>query len=261
MRWLNMLFVLLVNAVPLYGVKYLGWSVGTVLILYWLENLLIAVFTCARIWLHRTLTRKRGHWRTGQLGTKVNDRPSTHGLLGEYAVMAFVFTLAHGIFVFAIVFLVGENHPDLANWKFSADQFRVGAMQMLAVIAVDFLIDAMSIRSRSFAWIKAYVGQRMGRVLILHLAIIFGMWAMVVSESPLAVLYVLIGLKTLWDLAASNAGAKADALPAEAPDWALKLADAVAKDKGGAKEMQADWKRSREQMQRAAIEDEQVMPA
>jgi Family of unknown function (DUF6498) len=119
----------------------------------------------------------------------------------------------------------------------------------------------VTMRSRSFAWIKAYVGQRMGRVLILHLAIIFGMWGMALSESPFAVLYVLIGLKTLWDLAASNASAKADALPADAPGWALKLADAVAKDKGGAKEMQADWKRSREQLQRAAIEDEQVMPA
>ena len=261
MRWLNLLFVLLVNAVPLYGVKYLGWSVGTVLMLYWLENLLIAVFTCARIALHRALTRKRGHWRTGTLGSKVNGKPSGQGLLGEYAVMAFVFTLAHGIFVVAIVFLIGENRADVANWKFSMDQFRIGALQMLAVLTVDFLVDALSMRSRSFAWIKTYVGQRMGRVLVLHLAIIFGMWGMAMTESPLAVLYVLIGLKTLWDLAASNASAKADALPAEAPAWALKLADAVAKDQGGAKGMQAEWARSREQMQRAAIEDEQVMPA
>ena len=59
---------------PLFGVKMFGWSVGVVLILYWLENLLIAVFTYARIALHRALTRKRGHWRTGTLGTKVNDQ-------------------------------------------------------------------------------------------------------------------------------------------------------------------------------------------
>jgi len=260
-RWLNLLFVLLVNAVPLYGVKYLDWSVGTVLMLYWLENLLIAVFTCARIVLHRALTRKRGHWRTGQLGSKVNGKQSGQGLLGEYAVIAFVFTLAHGIFVVAIVFLIGENRPDVANWQFSADQFRIGALQMLAVLSADFLADALPMRSRSFAWIKAYVGQRMGRVLVLHLAIIFGMWAMAASDSPLAVLYVLIALKTLWDLAATGASAKTAALPAEPPGWALKLANATAKGKGGAASMQADWKRSREQMQHAAIEDEQVMPA
>jgi len=98
-------------------------------------------------------------------------------------------------------------------------------------------------------------------VLILHLAIIFGMGAMAMTESPFAVLYVLIGLKTLWDLAASNAGATAAALPPQPPAWALKFADKVARDKGGAAEMQADWKRSIEQSRRAAIQDEEVMPA
>jgi len=261
MRYLSLLFVLLVNAVPLYGAKELGWSPSNIVVLYWFENLLIAVFTCARIALHRKLTRKRGHWRKGQLGTKVNDKPSGQGLLGEYALMAFVFTLAHGIFVAAFVFIGRENHPGDVLWAFSAEQFRQGAMWMAAALAAEFLVDAASIRSRSFAWIKAYVGQRMGRVVIMHLAIIFGMWGMMATESPFAVLYVLIGLKTLWDLAASNASAKADTLPAEPPGWALKLADAVAKDKGGAAEMQRDWKNSIEQTRRNAIEDEQVVPA
>jgi hypothetical protein len=131
---------------------------------------------------------------------------------------------------------------------------------MLAVMSADFLVDALQMRSRSFAWIKAYTEKRMGRVLILHLAIIFGMGAMAMTESPFAVLYVLIGLKTLWDLAAAGAGAKAATLPPEPPAWALKFADKVARDKGGAAEMQADWKRSIEQARRAAIEDEEVMP-
>ena len=261
MRWLNLLFVLLINAVPLVGVKMFGWSVGVVLMLYWVENLLTAAFTTARIALHRALTRKRGHWRGGTLGSKVNNKPSSSGLLGEYALMAFVFTLAHGIFVVAIVFLIGENKPELENWTFSYEQFRQGALQMLALMSADFLIDALQMRSRSFAWIKAYTEKRMGRVLILHLAIIFGMGAMAMTESPFAVLYVLIGLKTLWDLAVTNAGAKAATLPPEPPAWALKFADTVAKGKGGAAEMQADWKRSIEQARRAAIEDEEVMPA
>lgn len=260
MRWLNLLFVLLVNAVPLYGVKELGWSPSSVVVLYWIENLLIAVFTTARIALHRSLTRKRGHWRTGQLGTKVNDRPSGQGLLGEYATMAFVFTLAHGIFVAAFVFIGRENHPDNPTWSFSIEQIRQGATWIAAALAAEFLIDALSMRTRSFAWIKAYVGQRMGRILIMHLAIIFGMWGMMATESPFAVLYVLIGLKTLWDLAASNASAKAAALPPEPPAWALKVADVVAKGKGGAAAMRADWTKSAEQGRRAAIEDEQVVP-
>jgi hypothetical protein len=262
MRWLNLLFVLLVNAVPLYGVKELGWSASTVVVLYWFENLLIAFFTCARIALHRKLTRKRGHWRQGQLGTKVNNQPSTAGLLGEYATMAFVFTFAHGIFVGAFVLIGAENHGDDPHWAFSRVQFWQGAELMALALIADFIVDALAMRGRSFAWIRTYVDQRMGRVIIMHLAIIFGMWGMMATESPFAVLYVLIGLKTLWDLASTNASAKAAAaLPDQPPAWALKLADSVAKKDGGAKKMARDWEQQRENMIRAAREDEEVMPA
>src|SRR5215472_5440562 len=163
MRWLNLLFVLLVNAVPLYGVKQLGWSASTVVVLYWFENLLIACFTCLRIALHRKLTRKRGHWRTGQLGTQVNNRPRTQGLLGEYATMAFVFTFAHGIFVFAFTAIAGANHAGDPRFAFSRDQFWQGAQWMALALLADFLVDAAAMRGRSFAWIKTYVDRRMGR--------------------------------------------------------------------------------------------------
>ena len=261
MRAFNLLFALLVNAIPLYGVRYLGWSASTVVVLYWFENLAVAVFTCARIALHRRLTRKRGHWRGGTLGVKVNDRLLTTGLLGEYATMAFVFTFAHGIFVGGFLLIAAQNHRDSALWQFSRAQFAQGAAWTAAALAAEFLLDAATIRSRSFAWIRAYVGKRMGRVLVMHLTIIFGMWAMMATESPFAVLYVLIALKTLWDLAASAAGANPDALPAEPPAWLSKLGDRVGKDQGGAAKMRADWQRNVDDMRRAALEDEQIMPA
>jgi len=258
MRWLNLLFVLLVNAVPLYGVKQLGWSASTVVVLYWFENLLIAFFTCARIALHRKLTRKRGHWRTGQLGTKVGDKPSTAGLLGEYATMAFVFTLAHGIFVWGFV-AIAADHSSEAIWQFSRMQFMQGAQWMALALFADLLVDAASMRRRSFAWIRSYVDKRMGRVLVMHFVIIIGMGAMMFTESPYAMLYVFIGLKTLWDLATSNASSDPAALPEQPPEFALKIAG---QQKGMSREkLIADWKRQREDMIRAARENEEVMPA
>jgi len=257
MRWLNLLFVLLVNAVPLYGVLEEGWSASTVVVLYWFENLAVAFFTCARIWLHRKLTRKRGHWRACQLGTKVGDKPSTAGLLGEYATMAFVFTLAHGVFVGAFVMIGADNHSDDLRWAFSRDQFMQGAQWMTVALVADFLVDAAGMRQRSFAWLKAYVGARTSRVIIMHLAIIFGMWGMMATESPFAVLYVLIGLKTLWDLFTSGASAKD--LPDELPAWALKLG---AQQHGRGIQQQRDWwTHEVEARKRADLEDEQVMPA
>ena len=184
----------------------LGWSATTVLVLYWFENLLTAIFTCIRIAVHRQLTRKRGHWRTGQLGLLVNGQPSRSGLLGEYATMAFVFTLAHGVFVGMIVLLIGREHADDSIWQFSAAQFRQGAGWIALMLALDLAVDLAGIKARSYAALKSYVQARVGRVIVLHLTIIIGMFAMLATHSPFAILYLLIAFKTLWDLATSGSG-------------------------------------------------------
>ena len=190
--------VLVTNAIPIYGVIRLHWSVANVLVLFWVENLLVAAFTCLRIAVHRALTRKRGHWRSGQLGAESSDavgRGAT--LLGDYATIAFVFTFAHGVFVLAITFILGHNLPNEPNWHFSFDALRQGALLLAGVLAAGFLADLPGMRGRPFAWIRLVVQQRMGRVLVLHLAIIFGMMAMGATNSALGLLFVLIGLKTL----------------------------------------------------------------
>ena len=68
------LTVLLVNAVPLIGIHRYGWSAANVLVLYWFENLLIAICTCIRLLVHRHLTRKKGYWRhTNRFGIEVKS--------------------------------------------------------------------------------------------------------------------------------------------------------------------------------------------
>jgi len=102
------------------------------------------------------------------------------------------------------------------------------------------------------------VQQRMGRVLVLHLAIIFGMMAMGATNSALGLLFVLIGLKTLWELATTRAPAP---MPDQPPAWALRLGERFGKDKGGAEGFAREWKRDAEASRRRAAEDEQTMPA
>ena len=247
--------VLVTNAIPLYGVLRLGWSATNVLVMYWLENLLVAVVTCLRIAAHRQLTHMRGHWRAGQLGSSSNGKPSRAGLLGEYATVAFVFTLAHGVFVAVIALLLAGKHPDDPLWRFSWGALRQGALMLCLVLAAGFAADLPGMRSRSFAWIKAQVQQRVGRVLVLHLAIIFGMAAMAATDSPLGILYVLIGLKTLWDVALTRVVAAP--VPKQPPRWLLKLGDRLGKDKGGAAAMAEQWSAGIEAARRQAIEDEQ----
>lgn len=252
MRWIRLVFILLVNAVPLYGVMYRDWSVGTVLLLYWLENLLIGVFTTARIALHRAWTHKSGHWRRGVFGGTVNGKPDRAVLLDDYAGFAIFFTLVQGGFAALVVFVLGPDYPML---RFSADQFWQGAWQMLVVLATEFAVDVPQIRSRSFAWIKAYARQRMRRVVILHLTIILGVWGMAASQSPIAIVYALIGLKTLWDVLSGSAAESGRV--AEPPSGPGTVAARLRTAQGN----EAAWQRERELAPRCAIEDEKVKPA
>lgn len=93
---------------------------------------------------------------------------------------------------------------------------------------------AVGLRARSFAEIKDFVKRRSSRVIIMHLTIIFGMFGMLLTHSALTVLYVLIALKTGWELVgvagASGARAKRSGATGTGP------------------------------AQRAALEDEEVVP-
>lgn len=261
-RLRGILTVLLINAVPIVGVLRFGWSVTNVLVLYWFENLLIAVCTCVRIAVHRQLTQKRGYWRGGQIGVKVNGQTLKSGLLGEYAAMAFLFTFAHGIFVGGLALILSQNFPDDPRWRVSLVQIGHGVLAISVMLALELVADLFTIRSRSFAWMRGYVEARMGRVIVLHLAIIFGMMAMAATHSPLGILYVLIALKTLAELGAVIGQTASAANPAEPPAWSLKLVDKLGKDKGGgAEEFAKKWHADQEQARRNAIEDEEVMPA
>jgi hypothetical protein len=259
MRLLTLILVLATNAVPIYGALRLGWSAPTLLVLFWSENAIGIVFTVLRIWLHRRLTRKRGHWNTAtqaNVGTSVKQGDRTT-LLASYAIPSTIFTAAHAIFVFAIAFMFSHNHPGDAFWQFSSEQLWIGLQWITGFMLVDFAKDLVGLRKHSYAWIKRYSDQRMGRVIVLHLGIIFGMGALAWFESPLAPLCVLMGLKALLDLAWSWGGG-AEPVPAEPPAWSVKAVGAL---RGLAPEMNEEqfkrmWQAEREAERRAAIENE-----
>jgi hypothetical protein len=80
--------LVLANLIPLYGVMSLGWSVFSILILYWFENVIIGVFTFLKIW------KAEG----SDAGEKVF-------FLGFFPMHYGIFTLVHGIFL--IAFFIG----------------------------------------------------------------------------------------------------------------------------------------------------------
>ncbi len=256
------MLALLINAVPLVGVLYFGWSAINVVVLYWFENLLIGFCTLIRLIVHRAWTRKRGYWRhSNRLGIQIDNKPAEMGLIGEYAIGTFGFTLAHAIFVGGIVLQL-QNYPDQAMWQLSSQQVLRGALAIAVFLGIELAVDLTRIRGASFAALRDYAQARMGRVIVLHLAIIFGMVAMAMYHSPMGVLYVLIGIKTCADLlgVATRGAPKIADSDTPPPALTMHMANKPGKDKGGAAGSQKQWQAERDQARKDAIEDEQTMP-
>ncbi|HSS76781.1 MAG TPA: DUF6498-containing protein [Thermoanaerobaculia bacterium] len=240
--------VLALNGVPLYGVYALGWSWGTVLALYWCETLLGTFFITLRMVLHRRLTHKRGYYRP-QLGIKQNDKPFS-AFLPEFVTGSLAFNLAHGLFLAVILGLMLKDRPDVAV---HLPSLRKGLAAMALIMTGSFALDCQNLRDRPFAWIRNLAQRSVGRTIVIHLAIIFGMAGIMffdIKQAPFAVFAVL---KLLLELGYLSTGKKT---PKEAPAWAAKIGGIVP---GGEEGFKAQYRKEVGREERLAAKDEEEM--
>lgn len=240
--------VLALNGVPLYGVYALGWSWGTVLVLYWCETLLGTFFITLRMLLHRRLTHERGYDRP-QLGIKANGKPF-RSFIPEFVTGSLIFNLVHGIFLAAILGFLQQDQPDVAV-HFSSLQKGLAAMALIMVGS--FALDCQNLRDRPFSWIRDLARRSMGRTIVVHLAIIFGMGGMMVFNLKQAPFVVFAILKLLLELGGLSSGQKT---PKEAPACAAKIGSIVP---GGEEAFRTEYREEMGREERQAEEDEEVV--
>ena len=185
--------LVLANLVPLAGVLFWGWNAFALVTLFWMENVVIGVFFILRM-----------------LSLDPRDPALWAAKLFMVPFFCFhygMFTAIHGSFVFHL--LGGKDYatPSLlpldAAARAAAD---FGLWLPLAVLVASHLF--------SFLWNYLYRGeyrraqlsrlmaQPYGRVVVLHVAIIFGGFAATMIGSPLWALIVLLALKIGLDLKA-----------------------------------------------------------
>lgn len=184
----RLLQILGIAGVPAGGYFGAGWPLGTLLLLYWLETILVTILVSLLIVLHRRLTRKAGHG-----GGRRN------AYLSSFLGVMVPFTLGHGVFVLAFAFLVfpQELGPE-AGVSFSA--LSLGLTAVAVFVLAGFLVDLVGLRRKPFRFVERLAEQAQGRMLVTHLTIIFGAGAMAVFDAPLAFFGVFVALKVLVDL-------------------------------------------------------------
>ena len=240
-----------INAVPIGGIAFAGWSWATALSIYWIENLVGSLLIALRILIHRRLTHTRGHSRA-QLGVtttisgSVSRKEQGFGsFFSEFLVGSLIFTLAHGLFLGLVLIVIVRTMPDV-------EQFRIGVLGVLAFLLFDFATDLIRIKQRPFAWVKRLAQAAFGRIVLVHLAIIFGVMLAAYSEGGNAFFLPFAFFKLLADLGSIFGRSNASE---STPRWLIALMNRIkpGEDFGAYVAVEQAKERKR------AVEDEEVM--
>jgi hypothetical protein len=239
------ILLLIANLIPLVGVLLFGWSLLTILVLYWLENGIVGFWNVPKIILAQ-----------GSIIPTIPDQPSsaapagppsptgpTSGLLGPRAAARFsafprtglavfflfhygMFWLVHGIFVFALPAFAGggiggggigggpfggalETCLDLStNLEVPCSAFGdvawtsvlIGGIALFVSHGASFFLNYLGRGEYLTAAPTGQMGSVYGRVVVLHLTIIFGSMVVAFLGAPIGALLVLVVLKTAFDL-------------------------------------------------------------
>jgi hypothetical protein len=187
------------NAIPLIGVLWFGWSVWTILIVYWLENGIVGAFNILKI-------RKAEGAEVPGMRATLNGRPvdaaSRPALMTFFVIHYGMFWVVHGIFVFTLPLfaLAGTGSTsDLTS------DVRPGTI-VLALIALSISHGL----SYWFNFVKGGEYRRVspasqmfapyGRLVVLHITIIVGGMAVAFIGAPEAAVAILVILKTVLDV-------------------------------------------------------------
>jgi hypothetical protein len=189
----SVLTLMAANIFPVIGVIFLGWNVFLLLLLFWMENVVIGFYTVLKM-LFVPIINLSG------AATKVTAIPF-------FCVHYGIFTAVHGLFVF-VVFgggMMDESAlPDgVTLWQtVMSSQVGIGGLILLIGHGFSFFYNYIGSGEYKNSKITELMGQPYGRVVILHLTIIFGGFLMMLLGSPVAGLLFLIVLKTAIDIRA-----------------------------------------------------------
>jgi hypothetical protein len=256
--------LLIANAIPLVGVLFFGWSLMTILVLYWVENGIVGFWNVPRLLLAQgslvppeVTSRRLGDLAEAEAeAAAAGSVPGAEGddvrarrvarasmqamvgmaqmrlpavgraaLAGFFVVHYGLFWVVHGIFVFSLprfggAFMAGGScldAPALSGFPFDPGMTDVqscagpfgevlwgsvllGGAALFISHGLSFLLNYVWGGEYRTASPSQEAFSVYGRVVVLHLTIIVGAFAVAILGAPIAALVVLVALKTAYDL-------------------------------------------------------------
>jgi len=183
MKRLSVVFLIISNFIPLFGVLFWGWSLFGILLLYWSENIIIGFFNVIR------MTMAQGNDEYPMSFDSIYSN-SKAGLIISFVILYGIFTSGHGFFVFKL-FGPHDIPYDILVIPFIAIFISHG---------VSFFENYIGKEEYKKVSAQELFRQPYTRIYIMHLSILFGAFLIKAFGAPIFVLVLLIVLKTGIDL-------------------------------------------------------------
>ena len=196
------------NAIPVWGVLFLGWDAFYIVMLYWMENIVV------------------GFYNVLKMGFAAVPHPAAH--LGKLFLIPFFivhyggFTAVHGFFVLAL-FHKGQGPPmgamdwpcflvfvqmlfNIARYMYSVipPQVRFAVLALFVSHGVSFVQNYLLKGEYTTAKPDKLMGSPYGRVVVMHITILAGGFLTMAVGAPAPLLVVLVVLKTVLDVNLHN---------------------------------------------------------
>lgn len=189
----SLLFLVVVNLIPLAGVLFFDWNVLGLLVLYWSENLVLGFYTLLKMLVKSPL---------GGLGM---------GLF--FSIHYGGFCAGHGLFILSIVADVKVDPIPGDPWPLFLvfPQMLINVVHQVLAIAppewlyafaalvvshgISFVLNFLLGGERDELGLNQLMSAPYGRIVVLHIAIILGGIAVMALGQPLAMLLILVLLK------------------------------------------------------------------
>ncbi len=186
-----LVFLIIANLVPLFGVFYFGWTVADILILYWLENLVVGALNIPKMWAC-----------TGNPIRKLF-------LSAFFAVHFGMFCWGHGMIITEIF----SVHPD---WRdgLMMGPFRWAIISLLISHSFSMMVNFFGRQEYAGRDVSTQMFLPYGRIAIMHVVVLIGGFLVDMLGSPIYALLLLIALKILIDMAAHRKEHRDKASPA-----------------------------------------------
>lgn len=176
------LVLIFANMIPLFGVLFFGWSLFSIMVLYWAENVIVGMLNVPKI------LRAKGKSKQ-KLQMRINEKPikTTSGVLASFFLFHYgLFTLIHGVFVFAFFSQTGSLHEGLF----------IAFCSLFLSHYISYKINFIGSEEYKQVSPDMLFSQPYKRMVVLHITIIFGGFFVMTTGGGIMPLVILTLVKT-----------------------------------------------------------------